>query len=219
MSDYTIRKATIDDIEFLADVVIAAEKGATDVLSYATLFGISEDKAKEFIVSMFDEEIEGCEFSIESFLIVEHNNVPVASFGSWIEGFDGEAPSKIIKSNLINFTFGKDCITTLIANAGVVKEIITEREPMALQFEYLYVSEEYRGKKLSDLLIKTHEENALKIYPELKKAQVQLYKNNVNAIKVYEKNGFSVAAESKSNHPQVLDFLPCDEKYVMEKNY
>ena len=88
MSDYILREATLSDIPFLTEAVIAAEKSNSDKLSYSTLFNVSEDKARELIMSMFDEEIEGCELSIDSFLIAEYNGFPAATFGAWIEGFD-----------------------------------------------------------------------------------------------------------------------------------
>ncbi len=216
MGDYTIRKALEKDIPFLAEVVIAAEKGNSGTLSYATLFNFSEEKVKDLIISMFEEEIEGCEFSLENYLIVEHEGKPVASFGAWIEGLDGTA-SKILKSNLISFTFGKDAIEFLKSKQDIIKDILTEREPLTLQFEYLFVSKLHRGKKLGDMLIKEHEAQAKLLYPELKKAQVQMFKNNANAIYVYERNGFKLEKSSQSNHPEVLDYLPCNEKWIMEK--
>lgn len=47
---------------------------------------------------------------------------------------------------------------------------------MTLQFEYLYVSENHRGKKLADGLITKLEENGLSMYPELKKLKVNFSK-------------------------------------------
>ena len=216
MEGYSIRKALKKDIPFLADVVIAAEKGNSDTLSYATLFNFSEEKVKDLIISMFEEEIEGCEFSVDSFLIVEQNGKAVASFGAWIEGLNGIA-SKILKSNLISYTFGKEAIEFLKSKQDIIKDILTEREQFTLQFEYLFVSELQRGKMLGDMLIKEHEVQAKLLYPELSKAQVQMFKNNTNAIYVYERNGFKLAKSSQSNHAEILNYLPCNEKWIMEK--
>ena len=135
MEGYSIRRALEKDIPFLADVVIAAEKGNSETLSYATLFNFSEEKVKDLIIAMFEEEIEGCEFSVDSYLIVEHEGKPVASFSAWIEGLDGTA-SKILKSNLISYTFGKEAIEFLISKQDIIKDILTEREELTLQFEY-----------------------------------------------------------------------------------
>ena len=216
MSDYIIRKAIEKDIPFLAEVIIAAEKGNSKILSYSTLFNFSEEKIKDLIISMLEEEIEGCEFSVDSFLIVDQNGEAVASFGAWIEGLNGTA-SKILKSNLISYTFGREAIEFLKSKQDIIKDILTEREQFTLQFEYLFVSELHRGKKLGDVLIKEHEVQAKLLYPELIKAQVQLFKNNTNAIYVYERNGFKLAKTSQSNHVEILNYLPCNEKWIMEK--
>ena len=169
MSDYILRKATLSDIRFLTEAVIAAEKSNSDKLSFATLFNVSEDKARQLIMSMFGEEIEGCELSIDSFLIAEYDGLPVATFGAWIEGFEDNQPSKILKSNLIGFTFGAEAVSFLKTKSHTIKDLITEREPMALQFEYLYVDDAHRGKNLSNLIIQKLEENARQQYPELRK--------------------------------------------------
>ena len=59
MDGYTIRKAIPKDIPFLADVVIAAEKGMSDKLSYATLFNFSETEVKALVINMLEEENDG----------------------------------------------------------------------------------------------------------------------------------------------------------------
>jgi GNAT superfamily N-acetyltransferase len=219
MNEYLFRKAMPKDIPFLADVVIAAEKGVSDKLSYSTLFNLSEDQARKFIIAMFEEEIDGCEFSVSSFLLAEYNGEPVAAFGGWIEGFNGEMPSRVLKSNLISYTFGRECIEFLKTKANVMNGLISEREPLALQLEYLFVSKEHRGKKLTDGLIKGLVDEGMILYPSLKKAQIQVFGNNSNAIKVYEKNGFQVASSYKATDAAVLQFLPFDEKFIMEKNF
>ena len=219
MNEYFIREASFSDLSFISTVVVLAEKSNSDKLSFSTLFNLSENKVKELIVSMFEEEIEGCEFDLKNYLVVEYEGEAVAAFGSWIEGYNGNMPSKILKSNLIGHTFGRECVEFLRTKSLIIKDILAEREGLALQFEYLFVSEKHRGKKLANLLIQKLEERALKGYPELKKAQVQVYKNNIQAIKVYENCGFKIAKSFASTHPEVMDYLPFNEKYIMEKNY
>jgi len=218
MSKYLVRKAAIKDIPFLVEVVVAAEKSGSDKLSYSTLFNLPEQKAKELIKSMFEEEIDGCEFSLSSFLIVEHSGQPVAAFGGWIETLNEDnMASNILKSNLISFTFGKEPMLFLKTKAAVISELVSEREPMALQLEYLYVSDDHRGKGLSNMLIEGLEKEAVAIYPALKKVQVQVYSNNDAAIAVYKKNGFTIGRSYKATNAEVLNLLPWNEKYVMEK--
>ncbi|HEY5122179.1 MAG TPA: GNAT family N-acetyltransferase [Ignavibacteria bacterium] len=219
MNEYLIRKATKNDLPFLADAVIAAEKGISDKLNYSTLFNLSEKEVKDLIIAMFEEEVDGCEFSVSSYLVTEYNGEPVATFGAWIECFKGCMPSKILKSNLINYTFGKESIEFLKTKSHIVKDIMTERDPLTLQFEYLFVSESHRGKKLAHDLIEKLEENAISIYPALKKGQFQLFKNNVRIISLFGKHGYKVVKSYKSNNIEIFNYLPSDEKYIMEKEF
>lgn len=219
MSEYITRNATVKDIPFLADVIISAEKGVTDKLNYSTLFNLPEHKVRECIIAMFEEEIDGCEFSISSYLVTEFNGEAVAAFSAWIECFDGALPSKILKSNLINYTFPKESIEFLKTKSDLVQDIYISREPMTLQYEYLFISPEHRGKKLADTLIDKLEEKALKKCPSLEKAQGQLFSNHGLIIKLFEKHGFQVVKRYKSGNKETINYIPFDEKLLIEKYY
>ena len=220
MNAYLIRKATTGDIPFLVAVVVAAEKSGSDKLSYCTLFGIHEQTAGDFIKAMFEEEIDGCEFSVSSFLIAEYAGKPVAAFGGWIETLnEDELPSKILKSNLISYTFGREAMEFLKSKAVFISELVSEREPLTLQLEYLYVVAEHRGKGIPGMLIEALEKAAFQQYPALKKAQVQVYGNNAGAINVYKKSGFQIQQVYKANNQEVLTLLPYNEKCIMQKSF
>ena len=217
MSDYVIRRAEKKDIPFLATAIIAAEKGRSDKLSFSTLFNLSEEKAKKLIISMLEEEIDGCELSVSSFLVADFENEPIAAFGAWIEGLDDNMPSKILKSNLILNTFDKASIDYFKTKASIIKDILIEREPLTLQLEYIYIADKHIGKGLDNEFIIKSEQIALESYPALDKVQGQLYKNNIFAIIALRKKNFNIAKSSKSNNPEILDYLPFNEKLLMEK--
>jgi ribosomal protein S18 acetylase RimI-like enzyme len=217
MSSYSIRRAKLSDIPFLVSTVMEAEKSATDKFSFSTLFNKSEQEALALIGEMFEEEIDGCELSVSSFLVVEHAEQPVAAFSGWIEQFDGESNSGLLKSNLIGYTFGRESLSFLMQKSHLVKDVQLERESNCLQLEYLFVATEHRGKKLANQLIYKHIEEAREQFTSLEKVQVQVFKNNLAAQKVYENCGFSIVKKVKSNAPEILNYLPSDEKYLMEK--
>ncbi len=217
MEGYLIRAAAKKDIPFLADTVISAEKGRSDKLSYSTLFNVSESRARELIMAMFEEEIDGCELSISSFLVVEHKGEAVAALGSWIECFEGSMPSAILKSNLIFHTYEKESIEFFKTVSHISKDIFIEKEPLALQFEYVYINPAHLGKGLDTELFKKSEEIALAKHPDLKKAQSQLFKNNILAVIVLRKKGFNVVRSYKSNNAEILNYIPFNEKLLMEK--
>ncbi len=217
MEEYTIRKATLNDLPFIADVILAAEKGVSSKLSYSTLFDLPEAKVKELIVSMLDEEIDGCEFSVSSYLITEFEGQPVAGLGGWIEGFyDGES-SKILKSNLLSFTFPKESIKALISNSDLISSILIDRTKMTLQLEYGYVLAEHRSKRLLEPMIHMHVNNAKQAYPDLKQIQFQCFKNSVRVVSLFTKLGYELIKEVEIENDKILEYLPDRTKLLMEK--
>ena len=219
MNEYKIRNAIKSDIPFLAEAIIAGEKGVTDKCNYSTLFNLPETKVKEYLISMFEEEVDGCEFSLSSYFIVEFSGQPVATFGGWIECFEDSMPSKILKSNLINYTFGNKSIEFLKTKSDIVKELAFERTPNTLQLEYLYVSEGHRSQKLPSRLISIIEDSALEKSPLLKKCEGQLFSNNVRVIKLFENQGYRVVRSYKTNNNEILNYLPSNEKLIIEKTF
>lgn len=217
MDGYIIRKAEAADIPFLADVVIASEKGMSDRLSFSTLFNLPEEKIKGLVVSMLEEEIDGCELSVSSFVVTEYEGKPVSGSGAWIEGFGGCLPSKILKSNLISYTFGPESIEFLKTKADIVKGVLVDREPMTLQLEYFHIAKEHQGKGLDTALMNFIEENAFAACPGLKKGQCQIFKNSVFAIKILLRHGYKIARAFKSENEEIFDYLPYNEKYLTEK--
>jgi len=219
MSEYLIRKAKPSDIPFLADVVIASEKAMSDRLSFTTLFNKPEEEVKQLIIQMFEEEVDGCELSLSSFIVTEFEGQPISGSGAWIEGFNGNMPSGILKSNLISYTFGKESIEYLKTKSHIVKDVMVDREPMTLQLEYFHIKNEHLGKGLDDLLMKRIEENALAEYPELKKVQCQIFKNSVFSIKILLRHGFRIVGSYKSDNDDIFDYLPFNVKLLMEKEF
>jgi N-acetylglutamate synthase-like GNAT family acetyltransferase len=217
MGEYYIRKATLKDVPFLAEVIVAAEKGNTGNMSYSTLFNLTESKVEELIIAILGEEIDGCEFSLSSYLVTEFDGKPVAALGGWIEGFEENTSSKILKSNLISFIFPKESIQALISNSNMICDILIDREMMTLQLEYGYILKDHRGKKLLEPLIHKHVENALSIYPDLKKVQFQCFKNTTQVVHLFEKLGYYIAKEVHAKNEEVSNFLPDRVKLLMEK--
>jgi len=215
--DYSIRKARIDDINFLADVIIGAEKSMTNNLGLATFFELTKDKLKSLIISMLEEEIDGCEFSISSFYVACYRNTPIAAVGGWLEGYYDDMPSSLLKSNLIGFTFPKDSITKTKSKIEIIKDIQFEREKGAYQTEYSFVDNNHRGKYLINQLLEVHFNNAKLLNPKIKKAQSQPFANNETIIKILELSGYQKVKIFKSKNKDILKYFPYHTKLLMEK--
>ena len=57
---YIIRKATLNDVEFIATVIIEAEKSMTNNFGLANFFELSEEDIRKYIIQILEEEVDGC---------------------------------------------------------------------------------------------------------------------------------------------------------------
>lgn len=212
-----IRRATLDDIDFLVDTIVAAEKSGTDNFGLAKLFDIPEEEMRDYIKAMLEEEIDGCEFSVSSFIVAETNREVVAAFAGWIEGQnEDELPSAILKSNLVGYCLPVENVKNSQSKSAIVRPLQIEREEGAYQLEYSYTLSAYRGRGILGKIIEAHEQEA--ISNGVHKIQVHVFDNNPSAIKSYEKKGFKVAKIYESSHPDTSLFFPSKIELLMEKD-
>lgn len=217
VSNLTIKAATPHHVPFLVETVLGAERSGSQHAGIARVFGSSDDRAAELIAAMFEEEIDGCEFSVSSFLVAEVGGVAAAAVAGWVEGFHDDMPSSMLRSNLIGFTFPVEAMETMRSNGPAVAPIRLDRAKGALQIEYVYVAPAHRGKGLSTALIEAHIARALDLTYPPDLAQVQVFANNTPAINAYQALGFKVTASVRSDDPRTLELLPFNEKLLMEK--
>ena len=212
--NYKMRKATIKDIPFIVETVIEAEKSGTSKLGLATLFHLKEIEIRKYLTSIFSEEINGCEFSLSSFIVIDFEGQSVAAAGGWIEGKNEDGlPSSILKANLLNYYFPKQSLFQMKERIDIISGIQIERECDSYQIEYVYIKPEFRGNGLLKTLIEAHVKQAL----GCDKMFVQVFDNNKNAIKAYENVGFKVCQSFRSDHVETKNYLPCDTKLLMIK--
>lgn len=216
--NYFFRKAGIKDIEFISKVIIEAEKSGSTMIGLANILETDESTLKEYLIKILEEEIDGCEFSLSSFVIAEYNETPVAAFGGWIEGEneDGQ-PSSILKSNLFGFLLPKEKLFALKNKSEAIKGIAIERELQTHQLEYAYVIKEQRGNHLINLIIDELLKITKKQNSSIKKSQVQVFEKNTAAVRVYENSGYKITKRVESKNPETLKYFPFNVKLLMEK--
>lgn len=216
--EYTFRKACIWDADFLADVIIGAEKSFTNNLGLAKFFELSEEKVRELIIKMLQEEIDGCEFSVSSFFIALYKEKPVGAVGGWLEGFDGRAPSNMIKSNLISFIFPKENVAKAQVKLAIIKEMLQIERPLGTyQIEYGYVDNDHRGKRITNKLMDLHFAYAKQLDPNVTQVQVSCFETNQTSIKMHQKNGFQIIDRFVCDNQEILEYLPFNVKILLEK--
>jgi len=215
-NEYLIRNATIGDIDFLAECILEAEKSGSEILSLSKLLDLSELKIRNFIIQMLKEEVDGCEYSISSYMVVEYENELVAACGSWIEAFQGLKPSGFYKSNLFLGTLPKENLLILNGISHKLKDLVISREKSTLQIEYLYVKPQHRRRFLEYLLIEFNIKKHVKLASELYKIQAQIFSNNINSKKLIERLGFEIV-KVYVTEDHVDGLLPSNKKYLFEK--
>lgn len=216
--DFVIRPAGLEDTDFLVEVIVQAEKSGTDKLGLATLFGLREEEVRKYLRQMLEEETEGCEFSVSSFIVAEADHIPVAAVGGWIEGQSEDGmPSALLKSNLLGYILPPENLNYIRRFSELIRDIQINRETGAYQIEYVYVVPEFRGSGLTEQLLEAHLWKGCLENKDLRKMQVQAFANNPGAVRVYEKAGFAVKKEYRVKDKVVLNYLPGDVKLLLEK--
>lgn len=213
MSEYIFRKAKIQDIDFLVESIIEAEKGGTEKLGLSTLFNLKEDSVAKYIRLMLLEGVEGCEFSLESFFVFEFEQQCIATAAAWIESNNHEhISSSIIKSNLFNFYIPFSHRQYMLEKAQRMSDLFIERTPGTLQFEYVYVNPGFRGQNIACKLIKSI---ILSFDVPIDK-YIQVFSNNIAAIRCYEKVGFITYKTFTASKQDLNDYLPFHQKLLMK---
>lgn len=210
-----IRNAVDSDIEFVIETIIQAEKGNGNSISYCKLFNINELEFRDVLDKILNEKICNFEFSLLNFKIAETNGIKVAAYAAWVEGIVGIS-SGILKISALKTFLQKENILHYKMSAPVVDEISIRRQPGTIQFESIYIVEEFRGKNIGKLLVEAQLTDLTGKHPEVEAAHVQLMKQNSVSLQAHQKYGFEVIKEKTSLNPQILNFYSGDTRVLME---
>jgi len=213
---FNIRPATINDIPFLVDTIIEAEKSSADILSWTTIFGLTEEETRGYLSDMLSEEIEGCELSVSSFMVAEQNGQLVAALSAWAEAVDNK-PSSSIKGDLLSFVLPKECIQKALKINYLIHEVHIDYIPGSIQKGAGYVIKEFRNRHLFGILTEEIINSILKSYPDISQAYTQIYGSNFAAIKANEKAGFEIVMVKETFDLEILKYLPSNKKLLMKK--
>ena len=214
MSQAIIKKATLQDLDFIIKAIIEAEKSGLDIISYCTLFELQEQEFVKILKNILLEDIEGQQLCVSGFAIAFVDDIAVASCCSWVEGQEGMSSSIITGSLLgeyipaLNFKIGS-------SKNELLKDIHVEREKGSMQIESVYTIPEFRGQGLIRKLIQFHAAKSVLNRPDIKKAQIILADNNINALSAYQKMGFSLKSIYEGQ-AELLNYLPSNKRLLLE---
>jgi len=214
--DIQIRKAGPNDVEFLVETIVEAEKSGGDIFSYTTIFGLDEAESRKYIHRMLEEEVDGCELSVSSFYVAVKKGVLIGAVSAWIEGLAG--PSSILKGNLLQVTLPKSCFKSLAAAGRMLNELQFDHKNDTIQLGLVYLTSAARGKGLVKDLIHFAVSDLKMHNPQIPcdEVYVQVFGGNIPAIKAYEKVGFDVADSKQSACQDAGKYLPSNSKLLMK---
>jgi ribosomal protein S18 acetylase RimI-like enzyme len=215
-NDFVIRKATDEDIPFLVDTIVAAEKSGTSTFTYTTIFGLTETEARNYISKMLYEDIDGCELSVSGFVIAENFGRIAGAVGAWVEGSEG-IPSVVLKGNLLQYVLPSHCIERAARLTNVIRDLHIEYIVNTIQIGLVYVAPEARGKGLVSLMLE-HKIGLLREkFTGIHEVYIQVFGNNIPAIKAYEKAGFKIIFEKNAELAETTNYMPYTKKVSMKK--
>ena len=213
----TFKRATENDIDFIREAIIEAEKSGTDRLSYATVFDYDTNQVNELIKNALLEDIPGQELGLSGFIVAYIQNEYAGTVCSWIEAADG-IPSAMIKANVLYYFLGQETILRASSKATLIEALNIPRAAGTLQIESVYVCNKYRGLGVSNKLIMEHIKDAIQTGVSFSRVQIHVAETNEAAIKSYLKLGFKTIIRKKCEDPSVLKILPSDTRIMMELN-
>jgi len=210
-----IRKAQENDIAFVIEAILEAEKSGTDKISYCVLLNISEEKMRDILDNILRQEIEGCDFSLKSFLIASVNSEPVGAISAWVEGSQLKSSANI-KAQCLKYYLGLEKWIEAQSNLEALGEINIDREEGALQIESVYVDEKFRGKRIVSKLILFAIQNYrsfLKVNPKL---QIITALDNLSSHKAFKNAGLSLSLKKVSKNIKLSSIFNSSGKILWE---
>ena len=215
--NFVFRPASAKDIPFLVDTIIEAEKSGTETLTYSTIFGLSESEARFYIARMLEEEVDGCELSVSSFIIAEQESTTAGAVGAWVEGSEG-VPSMMLKGNLLGYVLPSSCLIRASKLNRIINDLHIEYKNNTIQIGLVYVAPDARGRGLVKIMIEKKIELLLIQHPDITEVYIQVFGNNIPAIKSYQKAGFVTALVKDSMLPETRELMPHTSKVLMKLN-
>ncbi len=216
IENINIRQATINDIDFVIEAIIESEKSSSNTISSCNVFNLPEEKFKEALNDILQQDIENYDYYLSGFLVAELNGEYIGASGSWLESIDG-TPSGLIKATVLFPYLDKTKVKEVNKNTQVIKSLTFARKSGTLQLEHGYVREPYRRQGIFTLLVKENIKRNLDKY-KFDLSQVILFKQNFKSYNANLKVGYQVVEEKKVDNPEIFNFFPFDTKVLMEFN-
>jgi len=211
-----VRRAKPEDVDFLVEAAIEADRSGGARSSYASLFDLSPDETRSILKEALLLDVPGQELNVSGALVVELNGNLVASTTGWVEGED-ETLSMLAKAALLFSVLGPQRTQAARPRLALLGALTIPRLEGAIQLESIYVRQEGRGRGFLALLVSAHIAE-LGGRSTSGRAQILLAGNNQRALHAYHKLGFQVTTRRHSDEPKLRELLADDTRILMERS-
>lgn len=190
-----IKRAKSEDIPFIAKIVLMAESTGYEITSYEKMFGQKAEDLIPIFEKILANKLSGFPLAVDSYLIAFSDDQPVAAISVYVEGENGD--SNHLMTGALMSGFDRKSLGQAFAFLKNNHELSIPKKRGSLQIDCVATFPEFRGKGLLKELLKEAEKLAQE--KNCSELQIQVWKKNENAVKAYEKLGFTVTEERLSN--------------------
>ena len=191
----TIRKANANDCNFIAKIILLAESTGFEITSYTKMFSKTNDELLPYFEKIINNETDGHPLTYKSYLIACIDNVPVSAISVYKEGEFGD--SNHLMTGALMTGFDRKSVALAFGFLKNHSDISIQKKINTLQIDCVATLPEYRGKGILKQLLAETEKIAHN--SQLNEIQIQVWKKNDGAVKVYEKSGYKISTEMLSN--------------------
>jgi len=182
-----IRKAKHSDISFLAKIILESESTGYEMYTYSSLFNKPYEELIAIFEKVLDNNFEGHGLTYKNYYVVEIKDQLVGGMSFYEEGSHGDS-NHLMTGALMQVIDRKELVKSF-AKLKKFRDIDIPKTPGTFQLDSVAIIKEYQGQGIfQELFSFIKKQNNLKG----KKMEVQVWKNNTNAIKAYKKYGFVV---------------------------
>jgi ribosomal protein S18 acetylase RimI-like enzyme len=193
-----VRKATEQDIYFIASIILLAESTGYELTTYAKMFNTTNDELLSVVAKMITNDSDGHPLCWRSYFIACYDGVPAGALSAYVEGEMGD--SNHLMTGALMSTFSREQLKTAFQFLALYKDIQLKKNNGVLQIDCVATLENYSGKGVFGALLGAVERH----YSEkgIKQAEIQVWLKNKHAFAVYENKGYKIIAERISQHDQ-----------------
>ena len=195
--EITIRKASAEDSAVIAEIIWLSEKADYALYSYSKLFNLQHDEFIKAFSKIVNNPFDGHPLGYKSYWVIQWDGIIMGGFSVYEEkSING---SSILASGALMQYFPKSEVMISFKKLAELKYLQIEKAVGTFQLDSVAVFPGMEGKGIFSQAF--HQWTHLSECQDWNRVmEVQVWNQNLNAIHVYEKNGFIIHQQGLTNH-------------------